>query len=34
LLCIGYPAEPSDMPELEQRGWQSREPLADRVFER
>lgn len=34
LLCIGYPAEPSDKPELEQRGWQSREPLADRVFER
>lgn len=34
LLCIGYPAEPSDIPELERRGWQSREPLADRLFER
>lgn len=34
LLCIGYPTEPSDTPELERRGWQSREPLADRLFER
>lgn len=34
LLCIGYPQEDSDTPELERRGWQSREPLADRVFER
>lgn len=34
LLCIGYPSETSDRPELEQRGWQAREPLSDRVFER
>lgn len=34
LLCIGYPAEDSDTPELETRGWQAREPLANRVFER
>ena len=34
VLCIGYPANPSDTPELERRGWQSREPLADRLFER
>lgn len=34
VLCIGYPAQESDTPELEQRGWQAREPLADRVFER
>lgn len=34
LLCIGYPAELSDTPELEQRGWQAREPLADCLFER
>lgn len=34
LLCLGYPAEPSDTPELERRGWQAREPLADRLFER
>ena len=34
VLCIGYPADQSDIPELERLGWQSREPLADRVFER
>lgn len=34
VLCIGYPAEESDIPELERRGWQSREPLAERLFER
>lgn len=34
LLCIGYPAHNSETPELERRGWQAREPLADRLFER
>lgn len=34
LLCLGYPSEHSDSPELERRGWQAREPLADRIFER
>jgi 5,6-dimethylbenzimidazole synthase len=34
LLCIGYPEQSSDVPELEQRGWQAREPLTDRIFER
>jgi len=34
LLCIGYPSEDSDTPELETHGWQAREPLANRVFER
>ncbi|MEJ7928129.1 5,6-dimethylbenzimidazole synthase [Sphingobium sp. AN641] len=34
LLCIGYPAQDSDTPELEQHGWQSRESLNDRLFER
>ncbi len=34
LLCLGYPETPSDTPELERRGWQTREPLADRLFER
>jgi len=34
LLCIGTPLVASDIPELERRGWQAREPLADRVFER
>ncbi|GGE71763.1 5,6-dimethylbenzimidazole synthase [Sphingomonas prati] len=34
LLCIGYPAEPSDIPELERRDWQARESLADRILDR
>lgn len=34
LLCIGYPEQPSDVPELEQRGWQQRESWTDRVTER
>lgn len=34
VLCLGYPQNPSDIPELERRGWQAREPLADRLFER
>lgn len=27
ILCLGYPAEPSRVPELEQRGWQAREAV-------
>lgn len=34
LLCIGYPVYESRTPELEKRGWQAREDLADRVLER
>ena len=34
LLCIGYPAQPSDVPELEARGWQAREPWTDRLVDR
>ncbi|AIT81410.1 5,6-dimethylbenzimidazole synthase [Novosphingobium pentaromativorans] len=34
LLCIGYPSEPAATPELEERGWQSREALAQRTFEK
>lgn len=34
LLCLGTPLAPSDIPELERRDWQAREPLADRLFER
>jgi 5,6-dimethylbenzimidazole synthase len=34
LLCIGYPAEESTTPELEAFGWQAREPLEQRIFER
>ncbi|TCK31454.1 cob(II)yrinic acid a,c-diamide reductase [Ancylobacter aquaticus] len=33
-LCIGYPAEPSDVPELERAGWERRRPLADLLVER
>ncbi len=34
VLCIGYPVQPSAVPELERRGWQNREPIADRIVER
>lgn len=34
VLCIGYPEAPSVTPELEQRGWQAKEPWTDRIFER
>jgi len=34
MLCIGYPEQPSAVPELEQRGWQAREPWSDRLLER
>lgn len=34
VLCIGYPAEPSLVPELERRDWQAREPLAARILDR
>lgn len=34
LLCVGYPSEDSLTPELERRGWQAREPVDDRIFER
>lgn len=34
LLCLGYPAEPSAIPELERRGWQARESLAERLLDR
>jgi len=34
LLCIGYPVEETITPDLEKRGWQAREALAERIFER
>lgn len=34
LLCIGYPEAPAATPELERRGWQARESIAERIFER
>ena len=27
LLCLGYPEQPASEPELQQRGWQHREPV-------
>ncbi len=27
LLCLGYPEQETDLPELERRGWQARQPL-------
>ena len=34
VLCLGYPEDPSTVPELERRDWQHREPIADRIVER
>ena len=34
VLCVGYPSEASLTPELERHGWQAREPMDDRIFER
>lgn len=33
-LCIGYPAAPSDVPELERAGWEHRRPPGDFIVER
>ena len=33
-LCVGYPAEPSDTPELERRGWERRNPARRRWLHR
>ncbi|MFZ8393363.1 hypothetical protein ACO1MB_13980, partial [Staphylococcus aureus] len=34
VLCVGYPGEASLTPELERHGWQAREPMDARIFER
>jgi len=34
LLCMGYPVEPADVPELEQRNWQERLPIGDYIIDR
>lgn len=34
LLCLGYPQAPSDIPELERRGWQARRDWRANVSER
>lgn len=33
-LCIGYPLEPDDTPELERSGWESRDDMASRILHR
>lgn len=33
-LCIGYPSEHSEVPELERAGWEHRMPVGDCVMER
>ena len=33
-LCIGYPADPSDMPDLERAGWQARRDWRDLLIKR
>lgn len=33
-LCIGYPKEDSEQPELEREGWESRRPMAEFVIRR
>ncbi|MFD2264130.1 5,6-dimethylbenzimidazole synthase [Lacibacterium aquatile] len=33
-LCVGWPREPSDVPELERRGWQDRTAAGRVVIER
>ena len=34
LLCIGWPEEHCDTPELERLGWQARQDWRDNVSER
>lgn len=33
-LCVGYPVEDNDSPELERAGWESRDDRAVKVYER
>lgn len=33
-LCVGYPADESDSPELERAGWESRDERATTLYER
>lgn len=33
-LCVGYPVEQSDIPELERRGWENRQTLEKVLFTR
>jgi 5,6-dimethylbenzimidazole synthase len=33
-LCLGYPADEQDLPELERMGWETRRATVDTVFRR
>ena len=33
-LCVGYPQDPSDMPELQRRGWEHRDPERQQWIDR
>jgi 5,6-dimethylbenzimidazole synthase len=33
-LCIGWPVEEAEQPELESRGWEQRRPLSEVLFRR
>lgn len=33
-LCVGYPAEQTDEPELERRGWEHRRPAGEFILKR
>jgi 5,6-dimethylbenzimidazole synthase len=33
-LCLGYPAEPDDIPELERAGWERRQPVSQSLIRR
>jgi 5,6-dimethylbenzimidazole synthase len=33
-LCVGYPLEESEVPELSRQGWESREDIAARILRR
>jgi 5,6-dimethylbenzimidazole synthase len=33
-LCIGYPADPCDVPDLERAGWQTRADWRDLLIKR
>lgn len=33
-LCLGWPVEAQETPELQRRGWERRRPLSDLIFDR
>lgn len=33
-LCVGYPIDEHDMPDLERAGWEQKDPRAFTIYER